>query len=599
MYNVETRRYTPPAGTKTTKHLNNNAPSPRPHFAHLAFSSRILDSNSLSALPRRIFQELGQLELLWLDNNSLTTLPSEIFSGLGALQELFLQNNPGLQCVPTSSAHYVEVDDIIGSEVCGCTPNGTVMCDDGAFCMSGEFGYSCVTPAPSAAPTPVPTAEPSPAPTPMPTRPKNPCLDPTGGFYVCNANGTELNVDYCGIDDTDMGDVEMCLDVVGRETATRVSMRFNYLTVLPEDIFHGLGHVEELYLGNNRLSSLPTEIFQSLGKLTILSLNGNSLTHLSAGLFQGLGQLQHLRINFNGLTTLPAVIFDGLTVLKSLDLRMNPELQCVPHNVAETVNVTEVASRHGWCGCSLAPAAMCGNTACAPGEHGYTCATSSPTPAPSAFAPDNNTCLDPASDTYICNTPGTQIDFSFCGITDEDLEEVAACLDVFGRGTMSHLHLHYNFLTRIHADLFQGCGQLEELFLNDNALTSLPAETFQGVGGLKVLNLNRNDLAGLPGNIFQKHENSTTPAQLQELLLNMNDLTTLPAEIFEELPLLEELDLRLNPDLQCVPNNSAVNVDVDDDFSPDMCECYPARAVSCTFGAVCLPGELGHICYDV
>lgn len=394
----------------------------------------------------------------------------------------------------------------------------------------------------------------------------------------------------------------MCLDVFGRETATRVSMGFNYIRTLPQDIFQGLGHVERLSLSNNLLSSLPTEIFQPLGKLKTLNLNGNSLTFLSASLFHGLGQLQDLWINFSRLTSLPAELFDGLGALKSLDLRMNPDLQCVPDNVAEAVDVNELSS-HG-CGCSLTPIDMMCDTGetCVPGELGYTCATPSPTPAP--LAPGNNTCLDPLSDNYVCTAPGTAIDLSYCGITDDDLEEVAACLDAFGRGTITQLHLRYNFLTRIQADLFQGCGQLEHIYLNDNGLNTLPAEVLQGVGNLKVLSLNRNSLTVLPGNIFQPHDNSTAtnstaPRQLQELLLNMNGLTTLPAEIFGELPLIEELDLRLNPDLQCLPNNSAANVHVDGDFSPGMCECNPVQAVICAFGTVCSPGESGYTCADV
>lgn len=529
---------------------------------------------------------------MWLDQNSLTTLPAMIFTGLGSLQELSLTGNPDLQCVPTNSAGSVEVDSI-SSESCGCTPIGAVACDDNVFCMPGEFGYTCATPVPSLAPTLMPTDEPSPAPTSMPTRTKNPCLNPAGEAYMCNTNGTELILDYCGIEDDDLQDIARCLDDFGRETATRVSIRFNYLTTLSEDIFQGLGHVERLYLNNNALSVLPTEIFQPLGKLEILNLNGNALTSLSAGLFQGLGQLQRLWINFSRLTSLPAELFDGLDELISLDLRMNPDLQCVPENVAETVDINELSADR--CGCSLTLNVMCNSgQACVPGEFGYTCATSSPTPAP--IAPGNNTCLDPASDAYICNTPGTEIDFSYCGITDDNLEEVAACLDSFGRGTMSHVHLRYNFLTRIQADLFQGCGQLEHIYLNDNGLTILPAELFEGVGKLKILNLNRNFLHALPGNLFQQHGNSTAPGELRELLLNMNHLTTLPTELFEELPLLEELDLRLNPDLQCVPSNNAVTLHVDDDFSPEMCECDPAQAVTCAFGVVCLPGPVGYLC---
>ncbi|CAN0345604.1 unnamed protein product, partial [Pylaiella littoralis] len=69
--------------------------------------------------------------------------------------------------------------------------------------------------------------------------------------------------------------------------------------------------------------------------------------------------------------------------------------------------------------------------------------------------------------------------------------------------------------------------------------------------------MNRDALTALPGNLFQQQiVNSTTGfRQLHELWLDQNYLTTLPAELFEKLRSLDLLDLRLNPDLQCIPNN--------------------------------------------
>lgn len=553
---------------------------------------RYLDANSLSFLSEDVFQELGRLERLSLYQNSLTTLPADVFLGLEQLQELSLTNNPDLQCVPANKAKTLDVGTISANK-CGCFPVEAVKCEGGVPCMPGELGYTCSTPAPSPVPTPMPTVLPSPAPTASPTRTKTPCLNPNSEAYKCNTNGTEIDLGYCGITDDDLEDVERCLDVFGRDTATRVFLRFNYLTTLPEDLFQGLGNVDRLYLNNNVLSSLPTEIFQSLGNLDILNLNGNSLTYLSGSLFQGLGQLEHLWINDNLLTTLPAEIFHGLGKLNSLDLRLNRDLQCVPINSATTVDVNELAS--GACGCSLTPLVMCGTgQTCMPGERGFTCLTSAPTPAP--VAPGNNTCLDPASEDYLCNTAGTEIDFSYCGITDDNQDEIAACIDVFGRDTMTHMYLRYNYLTAIQADLFEGCGNLEHVYLNDNSLTTVPAEVFQGLEKLNVLNMNRNALAALPGSLFQqKNGNSTGLGQLRELWLNQNQLTSLPAQVFEDLKSLEILDLRLNPDLQCIPDNVAVTEKVDH-ISSDMCECTPFQAVTCGVGLVCSPGQFGYTC---
>ncbi len=527
-----------------------------------------------------------------LSQNNLTTLPADLFLGLDALQELSLSDNPHLQCIPANVAATLAADSTSFGG-CGCAPEAAVTCPDGVFCMPGLLGYICATPTPTAAPTLMPTGLPSPAPTAMPTRAKNPCLNPDNGAYMCTANGTEINLDFCGIGDEDLPDVATCLDDFGRDTATRIFLRFNYLTLLTEDIFGGLGHVERLYLNNNGLNSLPAEIFQALGKLEVLNLNGNSLTALSADLFQGLGQLKHLWINMNRLSTLPAEVFYGLGQLQSLDLRLNPDLQCVPANDAAVVEVSELSS--SGCGCSPSSVVGCDTgTTCTWGTFGYTCATPAPTPAP--VLPGNNTCLDPTSDGYVCNPPGTEIDFSYCGITNDDLQEVAACLDTFGRDNVTHLYLRYNYLTFVQTDLFHGLGHLEHLYLNDNGLTTLPAEIFQGLGNLKVLNMNRNSLAALPGNLFHEHDNSTAPELLQELWMNMNLLTTLPIGLFGGLRELELLDLRLNPDLQCVPTNDAVTLHVDENATFDMCECTPAQAVMCSVGDECVSGVVGYVC---
>lgn len=554
--------------------------------------NRLLDSNALSALPEEVFQGLGQLERLSMSQNALTTLPADVFSGITGLQELSLLSNPGLQCVPLNEATTVEVDNL-SSTLCGCVPIEAVTCEDGVFCMPGEFGYTCATPAPSPSPTPGPTASPSPQPTPAPTTSRNPCLDPASDAYLCNVNGTEIALDYCGITDDDLEDVATCLDVFGRDSATGVFLRFNYLTALPENLFQGMGHVEHIYLNNNALNSLSVDVFQSLGKLTVLNLNGNALPSLGGNLFQGLGQLQHLWLNMNLLSTLPAELFEGLGQLKSLDLRLNPDLACVPANVADIVETTELSS--DVCGCSLASTVLCDvGLTCVPGHYGYTCATSAPTPAP--ILPGNNTCLDPDSDNYVCNIEGTEVDFSYCGITDDILDEVAACMDVFGRGTIKSVHLRYNYLTTVSEDLFQGLHHVEHIYLNDNDIATLPEEVFQELTELQFLNLNRNSLSALPGSIFQQQDaNATWPGGLREFHANMNLLTTLPAELFEGLNLLETLDLRLNPDLQCVPDNAAITLEVDE-LSSDSCECTPVQAVTCPLGMTCVAGEFGYTC---
>lgn len=50
----------------------------------------------------------------------------------------------------------------------------------------------------------------------------------------------------CGITDDDLVDLAACLDNIGRENITLLSLRFNQLTSLRADIFVGLGFITTL-----------------------------------------------------------------------------------------------------------------------------------------------------------------------------------------------------------------------------------------------------------------------------------------------------------------------------------------------------------------
>ncbi|CAM9459933.1 unnamed protein product, partial [Laminaria digitata] len=65
--------------------------------------------------------------------------------------------------------------------------------------------------------------------------------------------------------------------------------------------------------------------------------------------------------------------------------------------------------------------------------------------------------------------------------------------------------------------------------------------------------------------------------------------------LFNGLGNLYTLQLQGNPDLQCIPENGATVVKVDD-ISFGQCECSPMEAVLCSEGLDCTPGIYGYYC---
>ncbi|CAN0238534.1 unnamed protein product, partial [Pylaiella littoralis] len=121
-----------------------------------------------------------------------------------------------------------------------------------------------------------------------------------------------------------------------------------------------------------------------------------------------------------------------------------------------------------------------------------------------------------------------------CGITDEDLDDLATCLDDAGREDIILLNLGSSALTTLPEGVFEGLTALETLTVYNNTLTTLPEGVF---GGLTAL-----------GNLW----------------LFGNSLTTLPEGIFEDLTALTRLRLEGNA-LECLPIIPSALVEVDDD----------------------------------
>nr|XP_006824088.1 PREDICTED: protein slit-like [Saccoglossus kowalevskii] len=104
---------------------------------------------------------------------------------------------------------------------------------------------------------------------------------------------------------------------------TRLSIKYNDLTTIPEHAFIELYRLVYINLGWNGITEISSSAFAGITSLTELILHSNELTSLPETVFKELPNLKKLNISHNSLTSLPSEIFHNLTDLTRLDLSYN------------------------------------------------------------------------------------------------------------------------------------------------------------------------------------------------------------------------------------------------------------------------------------
>ena len=99
----------------------------------------------------------------------------------------------------------------------------------------------------------------------------------------------------------------------------------NQISVLVEDTFLHLEHLEHIDLSFNKLAALPPKVFQHTPKLASIHLSNNTLGTISFEVFKGLDKLQVLNLSGNSLDEnwVRPGVFAGLHSLVVLDLSSN------------------------------------------------------------------------------------------------------------------------------------------------------------------------------------------------------------------------------------------------------------------------------------
>ncbi|CAM9274203.1 unnamed protein product, partial [Ectocarpus fasciculatus] len=172
-------------------------------------------------------------------------------------------------------------------------------------------------------------------------------------------------------------------------------------------------------------------------------------------------------------------------------------------------------------------------------------------------------CLE--SDSGRCTFGTTDVDVRYCGLGDEDFEDLSHCLDTAGRSTITEVNLddnefidfpadlfaglstvtyirinHLPYLTGVPEGLFENLATLEKISLRDNALETLPEGLFSGLSSLEMIHMDHNPITHLPAGLF------SGLSSLEVLRMRDLHLAEVEDDLFSGLSALKELYLYEN-----------------------------------------------------
>ena len=311
---------------------------------------------------------------------------------------------------------------------------------------------------------------------------------------------------------------------------TWLRLNDNRLTGIPVGAFSNLAKLERLHLGQNRLTALPADLIDDNSSLHTLVLANNRLPNIPAGLLEDRSSLKTLHLNGNRLTTLEAGLFEDLTNVQTLqrDAIVNPRLCDRPASERDAIlgQLTDISN------CELVTHA------------------------------DVASALDGLPSMAVCDRTAAvrdvivnQVDeVSDCAnVTDAHLSAIAGTLnlatkelstlklgDLDGLTGVTAVELQDNSLTTLPIGLFKDLSAATSVKLNNNQLTALSKLTFFGMDNLNSVTLTGNNLGTVPAGLFHGH------TKLRDIFLDSNSLTGIRADTFDGLTALQTLGLNGN-----------------------------------------------------
>uniref|UniRef100_A0A0V0J6I3 EGF-like domain-containing protein n=1 Tax=Schistocephalus solidus TaxID=70667 RepID=A0A0V0J6I3_SCHSO len=320
-----------------------------------------LNNNSLTAINRRQFSHLRQLEVLSLHDNNLECLASDTFADLVNLRVLLLHSNR-LRCISNATFTLRKLEHVSFDEnpfLCYCNMQWLPdwMRRNRHRIAISPYPPTCQSP-PSLAGAPIvslsanhftclelsqetiqessrnvaedglqvgqttlPTTPPlecSGAATVCCSERSSVCPKPTSCPKPCVCKNDQVDCSYNRLREVPLGIPEDTKDLF---------LEHNEITWIHSERIERLTKLETLILSYNSIMEIPPGLFTKLRKLKSLILNNNKIQCIHPQAFAGLKQLKVLILQSNDISTMENGTFGDLRELNNIALGQNP-LHC-------------------------------------------------------------------------------------------------------------------------------------------------------------------------------------------------------------------------------------------------------------------------------
>ncbi|GLV37748.1 uncharacterized protein CBL_06551 [Carabus blaptoides fortunei] len=319
-----------------------------------------------------------------------------------------------------------------------------------------------------------------------------------------------------------------------------IDLAINQLTTLNKGAFHGLTHLTELDLFDNRIDFLPEPIFEDLDSLSNLRLHKNSLDELSKDIFLKLRNLKSLDLSQNSIKSLSGGLFRGNMKINIIHLSRNKVMDLSEDVFADlsmledldmTTNKLKYLKKNIFKDLISLKRLKLAENLIIDIEMGVfdnlisleylTLRKNKLMTIPRDLFKDlHHLLVLDLSSNRILNMQGSEF---------------------FNLHKLTELHLEQNDIDEIPMNLFNETKNLQKLFLFSNNLEHLHSYSFEGLDNLTSLLLNNNMLKTIDENTF-----FPTP-KLQKLHLDSNRFQYLPAKALDNLLELVNIKLAKNP----------------------------------------------------
>lgn len=324
---------------------------------------------------------------------------------------------------------------------------------------------------------------------------------------------------------------------------------------------NALGHLRSLMwlvLDNNDISTLPVDSLRTLDNLQYLNMESNRIAALAPGTFGSAnhsGCLREVRLNQNYLTALESRTFADLQTLQTVTVSRNKIVRVMSHafvDLPKLLNVDLSSNSIEYIGPSafdylpsLKRLDLQGNRLKELRTAWFANSTN-PKTALALNASDNHIEQLPVDD------PFSSVHVKTLDLSRNRLQDVPYKLLYFVSGSLRHLYLDGNQISKIYNSEFVNLSSLEVLSMTENGMTSIASKAFSNLTALQLLYLSDNGLRQLSSGQF-----ATLP-KLRVLSLARNRLNTLSWDVLTGGTPLEYIDLTDN-ELLAVPAGVLAN----------------------------------------